>query len=89
MTIREIGTLENFRFMATEFIDGETLRQHLRWGIKLSEILETASALAAAPAVGIIHRDIEFGKNHGAARRLNEGVGFCSGKVGRAEGFVN
>ncbi len=63
LTIHEIGTVGNLRFMATEFIDGETLRQHLRSGIKLTEILEiaiqTASALAAAHAAGIAHRDIK------------------------------
>ncbi|CAN5739790.1 hypothetical protein BH20ACI3_BH20ACI3_42490 [soil metagenome] len=63
LTIHEIGTVGNLRFMATEFFDGETLRQHLRSGIKLTEILEiaiqTASALAAAHAAGIAHRDIK------------------------------
>ncbi|HJP94318.1 MAG TPA: protein kinase [Pyrinomonadaceae bacterium] len=67
LTIHEIGTVENLRFMATEFIDGGTLRQHLHSGIKLSEILEiaiqTASALAAAHAVGILHRDVKSEKS--------------------------
>jgi eukaryotic-like serine/threonine-protein kinase len=63
LTIHEIGTVGNLRFIATEFIDGQTLRQHLRSGTKLTEILEiaiqTANALAAAHAAGIIHRDIK------------------------------
>jgi serine/threonine protein kinase/tetratricopeptide (TPR) repeat protein len=63
LTIHEIGTTGNSRFIATEFIDGETLRQHMHSPLKLSEILEiaveTASALAAAHAAGIIHRDIK------------------------------
>jgi serine/threonine-protein kinase len=63
LTIHEIGTTENSRFIATEFIEGETLRQHMNSPLKLTEILEiaiqTASALGAAHAAGIIHRDIK------------------------------
>src|SRR5882762_6570257 len=61
LTIYEIGTTGPSRFIATEFIDGETLRHRLNAGMKLFEILEisiqAASALAAAHAAGIIHRD--------------------------------
>lgn len=63
LTIYEVGTFGNSRFMATEFIDGETLRQHLQSPRKLTDILEiaiqTASSLAAAHEAGIIHRDIK------------------------------
>lgn len=64
LTIYEIGNAANTRFMATEFIDGDTLTQWIRRGSqKLNEILEiaiqTTSALAAAHAAGIIHRDIK------------------------------
>jgi serine/threonine protein kinase len=51
-------------FIATEFIDGQTLRQRLRAGaIPLPEALDVAVQLAGAIAVahdaGIIHRDIK------------------------------
>lgn len=63
LTIHEIGATENSRFIATEFIDGDTLRQHMNSSLKLTEILEiaiqSASALAAAHTAGIIHRDIK------------------------------
>src|SRR2546428_3567103 len=63
LTIHEIGTTGATRFMATEFIEGETLRQRMIEGLKLTEILEVAiqaaGALAAAHAAGIIHRDIK------------------------------
>src|SRR6266511_2521700 len=63
LTIHEVGTIGGTRFIATEFIDGDTLRQRINIGMKLLEILEVAvqatSALAAAHAAGIIHRDIK------------------------------
>src|SRR5688572_30094098 len=63
LTIHEIGTTGDSRFIATEFIDGDTLRRRISAGMKLAEILEVAiqcgSALAAAHAAGIIHRDIK------------------------------
>jgi eukaryotic-like serine/threonine-protein kinase len=64
LTIHEIGNTDSTRFIATEFIDGETLRDRIRRGSqKLHDVLEfavqTTSAVAAAHAAGIIHRDIK------------------------------
>src|SRR5438046_9339823 len=63
LTIYEIGVTGSSRFIATEFIDGETLRQRSNAGLNLAEALEIAiqvgSALSAAHAAGIIHRDIK------------------------------
>jgi eukaryotic-like serine/threonine-protein kinase len=63
LTIHEIGTVGNTPFIATEFIDGVTLRQRMVKGLNLPEILEfaiqTSSALSAAHAAGITHRDIK------------------------------
>jgi serine/threonine protein kinase/tetratricopeptide (TPR) repeat protein len=63
LTIYEIGTTGTSRFIATEFIDGDTLRQRINAGMKLVDILEISiqigSALAAAHTVGIIHRDLK------------------------------
>ncbi len=63
LTIHEIGAQDETRFIATEFIDGDTLRARIVGGMKLAEILEvaiqTASALGAAHEAGIIHRDIK------------------------------
>ncbi|MDQ3819921.1 MAG: FlgO family outer membrane protein, partial [Acidobacteriota bacterium] len=64
ITIHEIGEEGGTHFIATEFIDGESLRHRMRsGGLSLSEALEisvqVASALAAAHETGIIHRDIK------------------------------
>ncbi len=64
LTIYEIGAEDGHPFIATEFIDGESLRQHMNRGrMELSEVLEIgiqmASAVAAAHAASIVHRDIK------------------------------
>lgn len=63
LTVYEIGRTEDTTFIATEFVEGVTLRQYMRQRPKLIEILDIAiqiaSALVAAHAAGIVHRDIK------------------------------
>ncbi len=64
LTIYEVGQAEVGHFMATEFVDGATLRDLLSTGKldfkKLCEIAaQVADALAVAHRAGIIHRDIK------------------------------
>jgi serine/threonine protein kinase len=64
LTIYEIGREGEALFIATEFIKGLTLRQHLADGaIKPAEAVniavQMASALDAAHSAGIVHRDIK------------------------------
>lgn len=61
LTIYEIGLIDDVRFIATEFIDGNTLRRNtpLKLGAVLDIAEQIASALSAAHAAGIIHRDIK------------------------------
>jgi eukaryotic-like serine/threonine-protein kinase len=64
VTIHEIGEREGLRFIVTEYIEGETLRERMEQGrMRLVEVVEvgiqTASALMAAHEAGIAHRDIK------------------------------
>jgi len=64
LTVYDVGALGDAHFIATEFVDGMTLRQRMiRVEPTLTEILDIAmqitSALAAAEAVGLVHRDIK------------------------------
>src|SRR5438445_2875275 len=64
LTVYEIGEDHSIHYIASELIEGETLRQRLMRGrMQLSEAVEiaiqVASALAAAHETGIVHRDIK------------------------------
>ena len=64
LTIYEIDEIDSEQFIATEFIDGDTLRARIRRGpLSASETLDigiqVSSALSATHTVGIIHRDIK------------------------------
>ena len=64
LTIHEIGKTDSLHFIATEFIEGVTLRQRMKAGrMDVGEILhvavQTAAALSAAHSAGIVHRDVK------------------------------
>lgn len=64
ITIHEIGRDGDIHFIATEFVDGNTLREKIAGGAlclkeSVSIAMQIADALTAAHAAGIVHRDIK------------------------------
>jgi serine/threonine-protein kinase len=64
LTVYEFGFETDIHFLATELIEGETLREIMSSGeLSLSETLniaeQTAFALSAAHTAGIVHRDLK------------------------------
>src|ERR1700676_3959526 len=82
-TIYDVGEQDHHSFIAMEFIDGETLSQHIhRRPLSVEQILELGiqipDALDVAHAAGIIHRDIKpsniFVPKRGQAKVLDFGL---------------
>jgi serine/threonine protein kinase len=64
LTVFSFSSQDGVQYLATELVDGETLRARLRRGsLSIQEALETAtqiaSALDAAHNAGIVHRDLK------------------------------
>jgi serine/threonine-protein kinase len=64
VTIYEIGQSNSAHFIATEFVDGKTLRQLMNekpftLNETLNVSIQVADALGGAHAAGIVHRDIK------------------------------
>ena len=64
VTIYEIGKSNTTHFIATEFVDGKTLRQLIQekpftLNETLNVSMQIADALSGAHAAGIVHRDIK------------------------------
>ena len=64
LTVYEIQQIDSVHFIATEFVDGETLESRIQRACPtvteaLEVIIQVASALSAAHARGIVHRDVK------------------------------
>ncbi len=63
VTIYDVGHIDGVNFIATEFVDGDTVRELIGRKFKLRDVLgmatQACNAIGAAHAAGIIHRDIK------------------------------
>jgi len=98
VTIYEVGEVDGLSFIASEFIEGETLRQILaqrkaspREALDL--ITQIAGALAAAHDAGVVHRDIKpeniMLRPDGYLKVLDFGVAKLNGPVASLQANPN
>src|SRR5215510_12346245 len=93
LTIHEVGIDDGRHYIATEFIDGSTLRRKaLASNLEVPEILDiavqVASALEEAHAAGIVHRDIKpdniMVRRNGYVKVLDFGLAKLTEKIDRS-----
>src|SRR5438067_2270142 len=64
LTVYEVGEADDTHFIATEYIEGQTIREliqseNLTVGEVFDIVIQLVSGLSAAHAAGIVHRDIK------------------------------
>src|SRR6266550_1460618 len=98
ITIHEIGEVDGLNFIVTEFIAGETLRQRMATArLNLATVLDvatqTAGALAAAHAAGIVQRDLKpeniMVRPDGLIKVLDFGLAKLTAPSGQSSDAIN
>src|SRR5260370_12051943 len=98
LTIHEVGEVDGGRFIAAEFIDGETLRKRLLSALDIDDAIgistQVAAALVAAHRLNIVHRDIKpenimIRREDGLVKVLDFGLAKVSVPRVAASGFVD
>ncbi|MDI1480261.1 serine/threonine-protein kinase [Polyangium sp. y55x31] len=82
VAIYDVGEHEGVPFIAMELVDGKTLRssigRDIPQGERIEILLQVALALAAAHAVGVVHRDVKpenvMVREDGVAKVLDFGI---------------
>ncbi len=82
VTIYDVGNVDGINYIATEFVEGKTLRELIGSKFKLRNVMansiQICDALSAAHAEGIVHRDIKpeniMIRKDGYAKILDFGV---------------
>jgi len=91
VTVYEVGEWEGKQFIATEFVEGTTLRARMRsrrlsLADSIDIALQIAGALAAAHGSGIVHRDIKpenvMVRPDGLLKVLDFGIAKYTAKAG-------
>src|SRR5579862_6085327 len=95
LTVYEFGQIEGTYYIASEYVEGETLRERIkRAKLQVAEVtdlaIQMASALAAAHARGIVHRDIKpdniIVRNDGLVKLLDFGIAKLNAGLGGLAG---
>ncbi len=98
ITIFDVGQVDSTHFIATEYIEGETLRQRMaRAPLSMTEIcdiaIQVANALAIAHSAGIMHRDIKpeniMIRPDGLVKVLDFGLAKLAEKSAQQEQYVD
>lgn len=83
LTLYDFGEVDGIHYIASEYVEGETLRQRIqRDKLQVAEVthisIQVVSALAAAHEKGIVHRDIKpanlMVRNDGIVKLLDFGI---------------
>jgi serine/threonine protein kinase/TolB-like protein len=95
LTLYDFGEVEGVYYIASEYVEGETLRQRIQKGLlsvpEVADIaIQVAGALVAAHERGIVHRDIKpanvMVRDDGIVKLLDFGIAKLSDEVGSRRG---